>query len=97
MLNSRAPCPPESPQSPPRGYSRAVSWYGRLNHQIEPHAPGVPLSGRCAAGCLCGAPPTMGLSPQPPDSTPAAALGLPMVRYHSAGVPDGCVPLQLVY
>ena len=97
VLNSWVQCPPASPQSPPRGYSRAVSWYGRLNHQVEPHAPGVPLSGRCAAGCLCGAPPTMGLSAQPPDSTPAEALGLPMVLHHSTGVRDGCVSLQLVY
>ena len=97
MLNSRAQCLPASPQSPPRGCSRAVSWHGRPNHQDEPYAPGEPFSGRCTAVCLCGTPPTMGLSAQPPDSTTAAALGLPMVRHHSAGVPDGCVPLQLVY
>ena len=97
MLNSRVPCLPASPQSPPRCYSRTVSWYGRNNHQDEPHAPGMPLSGRCAAGSLCGAPPTMGLSAQPPDSTPSAVLGLPMVRHQSIGVWDGCVQLQVVY
>ena len=96
MLNSRIHCHPASTQSPPRGYSRTVSWYSRHNHQAEPHAPGVPLSCRCTAGSLCGAPPTMGLSAQPPDSTPAAALGLPMVRHHLAAVRDDCVPLQLV-
>jgi len=52
VFNSRIHCPPASPQSLPRGYSRNVSWYGRPNHHDEPHAPGVPLSGRCAAGSL---------------------------------------------
>ena len=97
VLNSRAQCPPAFPQSPPRGCSRAASWYGRHNHQDQPYAPGEPFSGRCAAVCLCGTPPTMGLSAQPSDSTPAAALGLRIVRHHSAGVRDGCVSLQLVY
>ena len=36
--------------------------------------------GRCAAGSLCAAAPTMGLSAKPPDSTPTAALGLAMER-----------------
>ena len=97
MLNSRAQCPPASPQSPPRGYSRAVSWYGRPNHQAEPHAPGVPLSGRCAAGSPCAAPPTMGLSAQQPYRMAAAAHGLAMVRHHLAAVRDGCMLLQVVH
>ena len=97
MLKSRVPCPSASPQSPPRGYCRAMSWYGRPNHQDEPHVPGVPLSGRCAAESLCAAPPTMGLSAKPPDSTPTAALGLAMERHHSTDVEDRYVPLQLVY
>ena len=48
--------------------------------------------GLCAAHRL-----TMGLSAQSPDSTPTAALGLPMVRHHSTSVSDGCVQLQVVY
>ena len=97
MIKSLVHCLSVSPQSPPHCCSRAVSWYSRHNHQDEPHAPGMPLSGRCAAGSLCASPPTMSLSAKPPDSTPAAALGLFIVRHHLAGVRDGCVPLQLVY
>ena len=47
---------------------------------------------------LCrAAPPTMGLSAKPPDSTPTAALGLAMECHHSTDVGDRYVPLQLVY
>ena len=96
-LKIRIYCLPAPPKAPPRHCSRAASWVGRPNHQGEPHAPGAPLSGRCAAGSLCASPPTMSFSAQPAGSTPAAALGLPMVRHHSTDVRDGCVPLQLVY
>ena len=97
MFNSRIHCPPRLPShhGAATGATRAGTvvpntMMSRMHLGCRSLA--VAPRGLCAAHRL-----GMGLSAQPPDSTPAATIGLPMVRHHLAGVRDGCVPLQLVY
>ena len=94
-LKIRIYCLPAPPKAPPRHCSRGASWAGRLNHQGEPNAPGLPLSVRCAAACLCATPPTTGLSAQHPYRTPAVALARSIVRHRLTSVWAGYEQLQV--
>ncbi len=97
MLNSRIHCPPRLPShhraaTVARRAGTAVTTTRMSRMHLGCRSLAVAPRGLCAAHRL-----GMGLSAQPPDSTPAATIGLPIVRHHSDGVRDGCVPLQLVY